>query len=716
MKIYKKLILIALAPAFFIWLVGMYAARISESSLRAAIERTTATQSRAVMDEIDYVVHTRIAEWIAYAQSQIVQDALVQSNQAYAEKGNPTDYIAEIDQEWRQSKESPAQLNTLLRSTLSKELRGRIREFNAANGFPLYGEVFLTNRYGANAAQSHRTSDFRQNDEDWWNLAHEQGIHIGDVALDESTNIYSTDICLRIDDQDGNFLGVLKAVLNIEEPIKILNRHANDEDSSLECTMSLFTSAGKLIHTTDNDENLSASTYAQRFDRLADVNRDAVHPTKRDGREQTLAAYAKSDGHAGFEGLGWSVLIEFSAEQVFSPVKRMRKNIYLLATVTTILPTLFGGLFAWSLSRRINLLTIATRAVRNGEFNAHVPQNGNDELTELGESFNHMATGLDEAHKELVNQAKVLDLRNQRLEEEMQERHKVEREREKLDKQLLASSRQAGMAEVATGVLHNVGNVLNSVNVTANILMEDLANDRIDKLCKASGILQDNTDNLGEFLTNDEQGKHFPIFLSEVSRALSTARDEQLEELRGLTDNIQHIKEIVRAQQSLASAGGISEPVNIEEIVERAIKINSPGLTRHAIEIERNFESLPPVTTDQHKLLQILINLIGNAKAAVCNSRVKDKRISLAIEQIDAAARITVVDNGIGIRDEHLREIFTHGFSTKPDGHGFGLHSCALAAQAVGGSLSVESDGPHQGASFTLTIPMKKEVEVPCNV
>ena len=130
--------------------------------------------------------------------------------------------------------------------------------------------------------------------------------------------------------------------------------------------------------------------------------------------------------------------------------------------------------------------------------------------------------------------------------------------------------------------------------------------------------------------------------------------------------------------------------------------MNASGLVEDRVRIVREFEPVPPVSVEKHKVLQILINLVRNAKHA-CDGLADDhKRMTLRIAGLDGRIRISVSDNGAGIAPENLTRIFSHGFTTRKDGHGFGLHSGALAASELGGSLSVHSDGPGKGATFTL--------------
>jgi signal transduction histidine kinase len=176
-------------------------------------------------------------------------------------------------------------------------------------------------------------------------------------------------------------------------------------------------------------------------------------------------------------------------------------------------------------------------------------------------------------------------------------------------------------------------------------------------------------------------------------------------ELESLRENVEHIKEIVAMQQNYATVGGVKETINLVTLVEDSMRMNEGALSRHRVEVIREYENVPPMNVEKHKILQILVNLVRNAKHACDESGRADKGLTLRVANGDGRVRISVIDNGIGIPPENLTRIFNHGFTTRKGGHGFGLHSGALAAKEMGGSLTVHSDGPGQGAAFTLELP-----------
>jgi C4-dicarboxylate-specific signal transduction histidine kinase len=290
---------------------------------------------------------------------------------------------------------------------------------------------------------------------------------------------------------------------------------------------------------------------------------------------------------------------------------------------------------------------------------------------------------------------------------------KAEVESERLHKRLLETSHKAGMAEVASSVLHNVGNVLNSVNVSATLVSDMVRKFKVPSLAKLVELLEQNAANLGAFLTSDPKGSLVPSFLAKLTEEMANDQRETIREMESLAKNIEHIKEIVAMQQSYARISGVREIVKVSDLVEDSYRMDVDSYARHGVQFIRDYHDVPPVNIEKHKVLQILINLIRNAKQACDERGEKDKQVSVRIASEDGHVKISVADNGIGIPSENITRIFSHGFTTRKSGHGFGLHSGALAAKELGGSLTVASDGPGKGAVFTLALPCENPGAAP---
>ena len=308
----------------------------------------------------------------------------------------------------------------------------------------------------------------------------------------------------------------------------------------------------------------------------------------------------------------------------------------------------------------------------------------------------------------ILNQA-TISLENARVYNRLEELVKDRtRELENTHRQLLESAHKAGMAEVATGVLHNVGNALNSAIVPASLIKEMLIQSRLPALEKTSQLLLENADSLVEFLTVDPRGKKLPEFVSQLSRQLHVENDEIREKLERLWSSLDHIKEIIRLQQSYARGNIFAEDLFIPELLEDALRIEGETLKGSAIRIVRQYGNPPGVKSGRHKLMLILVNLLSNARDALMTLDNPGKviRLILKVNGGKNTLDIIIADNGPGISRENLDKIFQHGFTTRAKGHGFGLHSSANAAQELGGELNVSSKGIGLGAEFTLSLPL----------
>jgi signal transduction histidine kinase len=323
---------------------------------------------------------------------------------------------------------------------------------------------------------------------------------------------------------------------------------------------------------------------------------------------------------------------------------------------------------------------------------------------------------LHQAHAELQMANDQLEIRVEERTRELQDqvaaKERARTELAQAQRSLMLASRQAGMAEVATGVLHNVGNVLNSVNVSATLLRDQVRKSETHALLKAAELLKQKNGDLGAFLTSDPQGKLMPEFIIQIAGQLHKEQENISHELEQLTKNVDHIKDIVAMQQSYARVAGVVENVALASLVEDALQINAAALTRHGVTVIRQFEEVPLLMVDKHKVLQILINFIRNAKYALDECTQDEKRLIITIAKTDGeCVMVRVKDNGIGIPPENLTRIFSHGFTTRPTGHGFGLHLGALNAREMGGSLSATSAGTGRGATFTLILPVHSPVK-----
>lgn len=391
-----------------------------------------------------------------------------------------------------------------------------------------------------------------------------------------------------------------------------------------------------------------------------------------------------------------------------------------------------------------DLKDIAQDITNNKDYGLRVKKTSSDEVGVLVESFNNMLNQIQERDIALLEEkdkaevsalstkkyAEETEKINIHLENEIKERSRIEEELQELNETLEEKvqertselkelnekigdiARSAGMAEVASGVLHNVGNVLNSVNVSASVIREQIRKTKADNLARVVKMLDENKENIAEFIEKDEKGKQIPKFLSLLSRQLEDEKDNVFKELDELASNIDHIKNVISMQQSYAGSYGVREQVSLSDLVEDALKINVQGMERHGIEIKRDYEDIPLMYIDKHKSLQVIINLISNARHALVDSKDDNKKLFIILKRSDLMATLEVKDTGVGIDAEDINHLFEYGFKKRRDGHGYGLHHSALVANELGGKITVSSEGLGKGASFIFSIPIDRQANL----
>ena len=369
--------------------------------------------------------------------------------------------------------------------------------------------------------------------------------------------------------------------------------------------------------------------------------------------------------------------------------------------------------FADSLQAKVRL----AQHIADGDLTVDVPHARPHDA--LGRAMHAMVvnlkanqTQIEQSIQNLEAQAIALKQANDLLIDEVAQRQRAQSKLAETQVQLVAASRQAGMAEVATGVLHNVGNILNSVNVSATIVGDKINQSELEGLQKAVSLLEENTTTLSGYLTEDPKGAQLPRYLALVANRLDQEHREVLLETETLIKNISHIRDIVALQQSYAKVSNIRETTDIAELIADALHINKGALERHGIEVGQDIDVTGTVLLEKQKILQVLVNLIKNSADSLGESPKTPKRLNIVIKMTEPdRLSLRIEDNGIGIPPENLTRIFAHGFTTKKQGHGFGLHTGALAIAEMGGTLRAESDGHNRGASFILELPTHEERE-----
>jgi signal transduction histidine kinase len=356
--------------------------------------------------------------------------------------------------------------------------------------------------------------------------------------------------------------------------------------------------------------------------------------------------------------------------------------------------TLFTGSLrarqqAHAITRPIAELVLAASRITQGNYNQQVQADSDDEIAELARTFETMRLTMKNYTENLEN---MVAERTRQL--------------EAAQKELVNRAHKAGMADIASGALHNIGNILNSVKTSLEIMGDIFERIPLKGLENANNLLRENLATIDEFIAKDPRGKKLMMYYTKLEGPFHETVGELKKNLVELKEKTEVIANVIAEQQSYAGMGGLTEEADLAEIIDNALAMQSESIERHEITVEKNYGPMPRITVQKVKLVNILVNLVKNAKDAMTGMEPGKKKIRIAIELNDGNAFVRVTDTGCGIPSENLKLVFTHGFTTKAEGHGFGLHSCANYMTEMGGEMWAESDGEGKGATFVLRLPV----------
>ncbi len=413
----------------------------------------------------------------------------------------------------------------------------------------------------------------------------------------------------------------------------------------------------------------------------------------------------------------WIICVTSHMDCVRQAHRKLLYGVIVIGIIALIVGTGFAYVVAIRMAKPIEKLSESARQVTWGSLSVDLTNltSRKDEYGELAYAFNEMAIGLKSKMRLVELSQEQMQLQNQELKDEIAQRKQAEEQKDKLHDQLLAASREAGMAEIASAVLHNVGNELNSINVASALVNEQGKQSSLAHLFNIADIMRPHVDHFADFVQNNPQGQLLPRALIELVDTIEPEYNYVMDEIGQLVSGIERIKQIIQAQQSYVTHVDVNQPVEPAQIFEDALAINHAGIEQRNIVVNKHFNPVPRVHLSKHKVLQILVNLISNAKHAL-DQTIENRQITLqmAIHKHEDEHQLIyrVVDTGCGISDDQLSRIFNHGYTTRTDGRGYGLHYSILTATELGGSLTVKSSGPGQGATFTLILPVKLEAEL----
>jgi signal transduction histidine kinase len=599
-------------------------------------------------------------------------------------------------------------MKELIANDLSEELRGLMYFYEEKYGYKVIGEIFVTNKYGANVAQSGKTSDYYQADEQWWTQSKDNGIDIGNIEFDESSGVYSTDICTRIDDQAGNFAGVMKVVLNIDDSINLIKQA---ETAGID--FKLLAKDGKIIYATGEFEFLQLlpeKLLRLLHSREGDPDSKKYFISAGDISEEgdEFFAYARSKGYKDYKGLGWILMTGQKTETIFVSVAELKKRILTASIIITTLAIILGLVISRSISRPIGELSTAAVKIGKGELDNRLEIKSNDEVGQLAVSFNKMAESLKNTTTSIGN-----------LNREIAERKQVEKELSKHRDHLeeLVDERTTSLKKSNEKLTRENTKRKQAENRLISLNQElDLT---IKKLSRSNKELQD-------FVYVASHDLREPLrTISSFGQLLEDSLKGQLdkddnENLQFMIDGANRMAQMIEAMlmYSRVSTKGIQfDNVDLNELVgelkdlELAAKLEETGGTIFVP------DSLPLIRGDFAQIRQLLQNIIGNALKY--HKPKTPPEVWIRVDEVlNYMVRIEIEDNGIGIKEKYYKDIFTmfkrlHSGDSY-QGTGIGLSVCRKIMERHGGEIGVCSEFG-KGTKFWFTLPVANVAEVGAN-
>ncbi|MDX8412424.1 MAG: PAS domain S-box protein [Mariprofundaceae bacterium] len=771
MKIFYKLVAGYLFIASLVWIVGLYSVAESQRNLQGAIIKDSELFAETTLDKIDRAIFSKLETFQEYQTDLILQRAVMASNAKFEKLKNIQEYINNRDIAWRSASALVATplMRKLMDNELSHELNEKLSFYQETYGYRVFGEVFITNKYGANVAQTGRTTDYQQSDEEWWQSARDKGLYIGEVAYDESAGMYAIDFGIRIDDAQDNFIGVIKAVLNIENVIQML---AGLQTGS--STYSLIRHNGNIIYSTKPFSFLEQSSYLSALGN--DERSHVKRKTGGDGDILTIHTYSK--GYRNFKGLGWILIVEHATKDIFAPAAALQRNIYLFATVVTLMALLMGIFLSRTIATPIRHLKKFAEDFQATGMNQRIKISASDEVGALADSFNHMVERLqkttvsrDDLQRE-IEERKLLQTKYFKLSQAI----------EQAGEAILITDKEGTIEYVnpafsqitgypAEEVIGHTPKVLNADNHEAAFY--DKLWDTITSGNAWHGKLMDKKKDGSFFPTQvsisplrDSNGEITSFIGIHVDLTEQQCLEEQFQQsqkmqaigtlvggiahnfnnmLAGLTGNLYLARQMAKDQPKLASKLDRAEqlsfqaaetvaqllafarkdsvqftPIPFTRLVREAFKLHQVSIPEN---IHLAYDICPQamqVMGNTNQLQQILLNLINNAQDAVEDTA--DPRITVKLESLTADeaflamypniqgrhfAHLSVKDNGCGIPAGKLAFVFDPFFTLKEVGKGTGL-GLSMAYGSItshGGIIDVESV-LGEGSTFHVYLPV----------
>ncbi len=275
-------------------------------------------------------------------------------------------------------------------------------------------------------------------------------------------------------------------------------------------------------------------------------------------------------------------------------------------------------------------------------------------------------------------------------------------------RRLLDQAHDAGMAEMAANLMHQVGNNLNNMVSSAEqvVLLAD-GGQPIELLQRLNGLLEEHETDLATFLTEDERGRKLPDALRRLVGHLAEWRHEIHGESVQLATQVDKLGEVLRAQEQFLQVPRFKTKTDINQTVAEMLEMEETYFKNQGIFVRSELNPLPPLSLEKPRLCHVLLFVLKNAAEALLqHEQLSTRWISVETNLDEDGCVITVEDNGIGMDRNQLQHMYREGYSTKENHLGFGLHYCGNTMREMGGRIEIDSAGVARGARVRLWLPL----------
>lgn len=323
---------------------------------------------------------------------------------------------------------------------------------------------------------------------------------------------------------------------------------------------------------------------------------------------------------------------------------------------------------------------------------------------------------MDDAFMNMIRRVKEFAAENNRLNTSLFElnrdlEHRVKLRTQQLyetQRKLLREAHAAGINQVTTEILHNVGNIVNSIGLSIDVMKDSFTEDEFNQFKEVMRILEQKIQH------RDLNGLEAIL---EFVRVFGTKTQRDMNSLKSVLESLEkfvvHLRRLTEVQKLQLPNVPYEAEVNLDLLIQDSLHLAGlNGPDNFGVEVHPGIKKIGRFISDEHRLMQIFVNLLVNAKHAVFASRPQDRKIAILARVVGQSLVLTIEDNGCGIKKEDLRNLFQAGFTTKAEGNGLGLHNSANQIRFLGGEIGVFSYGESQGAIFTIRLPYRTDSRV----